>query len=108
MESLGIVVYLAVRLTKNSKARIITIMDELFKRLDSAEKSIATVKHKIARRDLLKMVRAVDQAIVAADMESVECRRLHKETPKYRELVQTVNDLITNLEQHITFASLLG
>jgi hypothetical protein len=42
-------------------------MDELFKRLDLAEKAIAAVKNKVARRDLLKMVRAVDQAIVAAD-----------------------------------------
>jgi hypothetical protein len=83
-------------------------MDELFQRLDQAEKAIATVKHKVARRDLLKMVKAVDQAIVAADMESVECRRMHRETSKYRELVQKVNDLLTNLEQHITFASLLG
>jgi DNA-binding IscR family transcriptional regulator len=83
-------------------------MDELFQRLDSAERAIATVKNKVARKDLLKMVRAVDQAIVAADMESVECRRLHKETSRYRELVQKVKDLITNLEQHITFASLLG
>ena len=83
-------------------------MDELFQRLDQAERAIATVKNKVARRDLLKMTRAVDQAIVAADMESVECRRLHKETPRYRELVKTVADLLTNLEQHITFASLLG
>ena len=83
-------------------------MDELFQRLDQAEKAIATVKHKIARRDLLKMVKAVDQAIVAADMESVECRRMHRETSRYRELVKNVADLLTNLEQHITFASLLG
>jgi hypothetical protein len=83
-------------------------MDELFKRLDLAEKAIATVKNKVARRDLLKMVRAVDQAIVAADQESVECRRLHRETSRYRELVQKVNNLLTNLEQHITFANLLG
>ena len=100
--------YLAVRLTSNSKASIITIMDELFQRLDLAEKQIAQVKIKVDRRDLLKMVRAVDQAIVAADMESVECRRLHKETSRYRELVKKVSDLLTNLEQHITFASLLG
>lgn len=83
-------------------------MDELFQRLDNAERAIAKVKNKIARRDLLKMTRAVDQAIVAADMESVECRRMHRETARYRELVQTVNDLLTNLEQHITFANLLG
>ena len=83
-------------------------MDELFQRLDSAEKQIATVKHKVARRDLLKMVKVIDSAIVAADMESVECRRMHRETLHYRELVKKVADLLTNLEQHITFASLLG
>jgi predicted nucleic acid-binding Zn-ribbon protein len=83
-------------------------MDELFQRLDRAEKAIATVKNKVARRDLLKMIRAVDQAIVAADMESVECRRMRRETSKYRELVTKVADLLTNLEQHITFANLLG
>lgn len=83
-------------------------MDELFQRLDCAEKAIATVKNKVARRDLLKMVKAVDRAIVAADMESVECRRLHKETSRYRELVNQTAYLLTNLEQHITFASLLG
>lgn len=83
-------------------------MDELFQRLDRAEKAIATVKNKVARKDLLKMVKAVDRAIVAADMESVECRRTKRETPRYRELIKTVDELLTNLEQHITFASLLG
>lgn len=83
-------------------------MDELFQRLDRAERAIATVKNKVARRDLLKMVKTIDVAIVAADMESVECRRIHKETLKYKELVQKVDALLTNLEQHITFASLLA
>jgi hypothetical protein len=83
-------------------------MDELFQRLDQAKKAIATVKNKVARRDLLKMVKTIDRAIVAADMESVECRRAKKETLRYKELVKNVADLLTNLEQHITFASLLG
>jgi hypothetical protein len=83
-------------------------MNELFLRLDCAERAIATVKNKVARKDLYKMVKTVDQAIVTADMESVECRRLHKETARYQELVKKVDGLITNLEQHITFASLLG
>ena len=82
-------------------------MDDLFQRLDSAERSIATVKNKVARRDLLKMVRTIDTVIVAADMESGECRRIRKETVKYKELVTQVDQLLTNLEQHITFASLL-
>lgn len=83
-------------------------MDELFQRLDRSERAIANVKHKVARKDLLKMVRAIDQAITAADMESVECRRTRKETLRYQELVKKANDLLTNLEQHITFANLLG
>jgi membrane-bound lytic murein transglycosylase MltF len=83
-------------------------MDELFQRLDRAERAIATVKSKVARKDLLKMVRTIDTYIVAADQESVECRRVHKETLRYQELKQQTDDLLTNLEQHITFASLLG
>jgi hypothetical protein len=83
-------------------------MDELFQRLDQAERAIANVKKKVVRRDLLKMVQVVDCAIVAADQESVECRRLRKETSRYQELVQKVDDLLTNLEQHIIFANLLG
>jgi hypothetical protein len=54
------------------------------------------------------MVQTIDRALVAADMASVECRRLHKETLTYRELVKQAQDLITNLEQHLTFAVLLG
>ena len=83
-------------------------MDELFLRLDRAEQAIATVKNKVARKDLLKMVKTIDRSIVAADMESVECRRIHKQTSRYQELVKQTEDLLTNLEQHITFASLLG
>jgi hypothetical protein len=83
-------------------------MDELFQRLDRAEQAIANVQNKVARKDLLKMVRAVDHAITAADQESVECRRLRRETGRYKELVQKVKDLLTNLEQHITLATLLG
>jgi predicted nucleic acid-binding Zn-ribbon protein len=83
-------------------------MDKLFERLDRAEKAIAQVKNKQAQRDLRKMVATIDIAITAADMESVECRRLHRNTPKYNDLIKKVNELLTNLEQHITFAHLLG
>ena len=83
-------------------------MDELYQRLDRAERQIATIKNKVARRDLLKMIKAVDRAMVAADMESVECRRLHRETARYRELVKNATDLIANLEQHLTLAALLS
>ena len=83
-------------------------MDELYQRLNQAEQKIAAVKNKIARKDLLKMVKTVDAAMIAADQESVECRRLHKETARHKELIKTAGDLITNLEQHLVFAVLLN
>ena len=83
-------------------------MDELYQRLDLAERQITQIQNKIARRDLLKMVKTIDAAMVAADMESVECRRLHRETTRYKELVENASGLITNLEQHLTFAALLN
>jgi hypothetical protein len=104
--------YLAVRLTSNSKHRIITVMDELydelFERLDRAIQQINAVKSKVAKRDLIKMVRGVDSKMTEVDQESVECRRLHKETLRYRELRQQAHELVDNLEKHITFAALIG
>jgi len=42
------------------------------------------------------------------DKESVECRRLRKQTLKYQELLQTFEEQLAHLEKHITFASLLN
>jgi len=83
-------------------------MDELLKRLDSIEKAIPTIKNKVARKDLMKMLRNIDTAINSVSKESVECRRLHRETLRYRELVKNAEKLIANLEQHLTFAALLN
>ena len=100
--------YLWTNLSSGLKAQITTCMDELYQRLDRAERQIPTIKNKVARGDLLKMVRTVDAAMVIADMASVECRRLHRETLHYKELVKQAGELITNLEQHLTFAALLN
>ena len=54
------------------------------------------------------MFKAVDNIGVELSRESVECRRLKKPTSRYRDLEIQINDLLTNLEQHITFAALLG
>ena len=84
------------------------LYNELFERLDVAIQQINAVKSKVAKRDLIKMVRAIDGKMTAVDQEKVECRRLHKATPKYRELTQQVYELVDNLEKHITFAALIG
>ena len=78
------------------------------KRIDNAYSQIGAVKSKVARRDLLKMLRATEDAYTKLDKESVECRRLRKETARYRDLHQNFQELLTNLEKHITFASLLN
>lgn len=83
-------------------------MDELFERLDVAVTQINAVTSKVAKRDLIKMVRTIDSKITEVDRELVECRRLHKETRRYQELRQQAVELIDNLEKHITFATLLG
>jgi hypothetical protein len=83
-------------------------MDELMDRLDKIERAIPQIKNKVARRDLMKMLRNIDVAVNAVSRESVECRRLHKETGYYRDLVKKAEDLIKNLEQHLTFAALLN
>jgi hypothetical protein len=78
------------------------------KRIDAAYTQISSIKSKVARRDLLMMLRATEAAYTKLDKESVECRRLKKETPKYRELLQNFEELLAHLEKHITFASLLN
>jgi hypothetical protein len=83
-------------------------MDELLTRLDQIERAIPQIKNKVARRDLLKMLKNIDVAVNAVSKESVECRRLHRETLHYKELVKKAGQLITNLEQHLTFAALLS
>jgi hypothetical protein len=78
------------------------------KRIDNAYTQISAVKSKVARKDLLTMLRATEAAYTQLDKESVECRRLRKETPKYRELLCNFEELLAHLEKHITFASLLN
>ena len=78
------------------------------KRIDNAYTQISAVKSKVARKDLLMMLRATEASYTKLDKESVECRRLKKETLKYRELLQNFEELLAHLEKHITFASLLN
>jgi len=82
--------------------------DELFERLDRAIQQINAVKSRVARHDLTKMTRAIDAKMTEVDRELVECRRLHRETLRYRELRHEASELVDNLEKHITFAALIG
>ena len=83
-------------------------MDDILDRVNHAEKQISAIKDKVAYRDLKKMLAGVDNKVTAISQESVECRRLKKETSKFTELIKEANQLLDNLEQHITFAALIG
>ena len=83
-------------------------MDDLYERIDRAIPQINALTNKVAKRDLIKMVRTIDAKMTEIDKELVECRRAHKETPRYRELREQAVELIDNLEKHITFAALIG
>jgi len=83
-------------------------MNEILDRVNHAEKQISAVKNKVVYRDLRKMLAGVDKAITTLSQESVECRRLKKDTSKFIELKKEINQLFDNLEQHITFAALIG
>jgi replicative DNA helicase len=83
-------------------------MEDITRRVDTAYTQITRIADKRARRDLVLMMRTIDRKVTELDQASVECRRLHKVTPKYTELEQECQGLLTNIEQHITFASLLG
>lgn len=83
-------------------------MDEILERINTVEKQIAQVKNKVAYRDLRSMLKPIDRTITEMSREAVECRQTKKTTLKYQELEQQARDLLTNLEQHITFAALLG
>ena len=83
-------------------------MDEILTRVSNAESQISLVKNKVAYRDLRKMLGSIDKLITEISKESVECRRIKKNTPRYNDLIASADILLTNLEQHITFAALIG
>jgi len=83
-------------------------MDDILDRVNHAEKQISAVKNKVVYRDLCKMLAGVDRVITALSQESVECRRIKRDTSKFVELKKQANQLLDNLEQHITFAALIG
>lgn len=83
-------------------------MDEILDRINTVESQIATVKSKVAHRDLRKMLAGLDRTITQMSREDVECRRTKRTTSRYRELEQQARDQLTYLEQMITFAALLG
>ena len=83
-------------------------MEDLLQRITQAERQIAAIRSKVARRDLVKMLKPIDSILNKLSQESVECRRLHRPTARYQTLEQEAEDLVKNLETYLVFACLLG
>lgn len=83
-------------------------MEDLLQRITQAERQIAAIRSKVARRDLVKMLKPIDSILNKLSQESVECRRLHRPTARYQTLEQEAEDLVKNLETYLLFACLLG
>jgi hypothetical protein len=82
-------------------------MDKLYQRATDCADQIKQINNRQARRDLLRMLTAVDSALNHLDNESVECRRLNKSTSRYETLTKQAEELVANLEQHLTLARLM-
>jgi len=83
-------------------------MEDLLERIKQAERQIASVRSRVARRDLVKMLKPITIVLNRLSQESVECRRLHRATARYQLLEQEAEDLVKNLEKYLVFACLLG
>lgn len=83
-------------------------MDEILDRINTVEKQIAAVKNKQAYIDLRQMLRPIDRTVTEMSKEDVICRQLKRTTLKYKELEARANELLSNLEQMVTFAALLS
>lgn len=53
--------------------------------------------------DMLKMSSAIGHMVKKLGEEEINCRRLHCQTRKHKELLEQINREITNYEQFITF-----
>jgi hypothetical protein len=82
-------------------------MDKLYQRATDCAEQIKQINNRQARRDLLRMLTAVDSALNHLDNERVECRRLNKSTSRYETLTKQAEELVSNLEQHLTLARLM-
>ena len=83
-------------------------MDDLRQRLNQIESQIPRIKNRQARRELTMMLKSANAALTKVDQELVECRRLHKQTNKYQELLAEADKVLNFIEQHLTFAALLN
>jgi predicted nucleic acid-binding Zn-ribbon protein len=82
-------------------------MDTILERLNDIERKVAKVKNKTAYRDLRDMVGRVDNQITELSKESVTCRQTKRITIRYTEINTNIDQMMYNIEKHITYAHLM-
>ena len=83
-------------------------MEQLEQRLSDAKVRIGNLKNKTARQDLTKMHNTVLAIFEEISRESVECRRTHKTTARYEQLILNATDQLDHLEKYLVFACLMA
>lgn len=82
-------------------------MDQDFsKKLDSLHRNIVAMKNPSIRRDLMIMYKHCQDISGQLSSESVNCRRLHKVTPKYLEIAKKLEESVQNLDDYIVYGIL--
>lgn len=74
--------------------------------LDKLHRSILATETPYVRRDLMVMYRHCVALNNQLSSESVNCRRLHKITPKYLDIAQTLQEAIKNLDNYLVYGIL--
>jgi hypothetical protein len=82
-------------------------MHTLTQQAEALSKNIVTIKNKVARNDLLTMLKALDKKLSVLSQEGVECNRLHKVTTRYETITKECENMLKNIEQHLIYARLL-
>jgi hypothetical protein len=80
---------------------------EFEQRLQTMHSSISVLKDPAARKQLTTMLNTVLRAHTEVSREAVECRRIHKPTARYMELINKREQLLAELEQYATFGLLI-
>lgn len=83
-------------------------MEELDKRLDKIWHQIQVLPYSNNRTDLLILWHMANEVKRNLSQESVICRQRKRETIKYRELRQKLEESVLAVEQNYTFVILLG
>lgn len=76
-------------------------------RLDTAFFQIIHLEMGEQRQDLHHMWRHAKNVWNLLDQEMVHCRRVNKHTVKYQDFERQLADALENIEQYLTFATLL-